>query len=71
MTEMVSAIDLTAEQREIVAAIRDFVDRDVLPNASRYDHVDEFPEPLVATMREMGLFGVTIPEEYGGLGSIC
>jgi butyryl-CoA dehydrogenase len=65
---MVSATDLTAEQREIVEAIRDFVDRDVLPNASTYDHADEFPEPLVATMREMGLFGVTIPEEYGGLG---
>jgi butyryl-CoA dehydrogenase len=68
MTELVSATDLTAEQREIVGAIRDFVDRDVLPNASMYDHADEFPEPLVATMREMGLFGVTIPEEYGGLG---
>jgi butyryl-CoA dehydrogenase len=68
VTETVSATDLTEEQREIVGAIRDFVDRDVLPNASRYDHADEFPEPLVATMREMGLFGVTIPEEYGGLG---
>jgi alkylation response protein AidB-like acyl-CoA dehydrogenase len=68
MTELVSATDLTTEQREIVGAIRDFVDRDVLPNASMYDHADEFPEPLVATMREMGLFGVTIPEEYGGLG---
>jgi alkylation response protein AidB-like acyl-CoA dehydrogenase len=68
VTETVSATDLTVEQREIVEAIRDFVDRDVLPNASRYDHADEFPEPLVATMREMGLFGVTIPEEYGGLG---
>jgi alkylation response protein AidB-like acyl-CoA dehydrogenase len=40
----------------------------VLPSASRYDHADEFPEDLVATMRELGLFGVTIPERYGGLG---
>jgi alkylation response protein AidB-like acyl-CoA dehydrogenase len=68
VTELLSPVDLSTEQREIVEVIRDFVDRDVLPNASTYDHADEFPEPLVATMREMGLFGVTIPEQYGGLG---
>ena len=56
------------EREHILAAIREFVDRDVLPSASRYDHADEFPEPLVASMRELGLFGVMIPEEYGGLG---
>jgi butyryl-CoA dehydrogenase len=59
---------LTSEQEAIVEAIREFVDRDVLPSASTYDHADEYPEPLVETMRELGLFGVTIPEEYGGLG---
>jgi butyryl-CoA dehydrogenase len=59
---------LTSEQEVIVEAIREFVDRDVLPSASTYDHADEYPEPLVETMRELGLFGVTIPEEYGGLG---
>lgn len=56
------------EREEILAAIRSFVDRDVIPHASRLDHADEFPEELVATMREMGLFGVMIPEEFGGLG---
>ncbi|HEY7967587.1 MAG TPA: acyl-CoA dehydrogenase family protein [Solirubrobacteraceae bacterium] len=56
------------EQAQILAAIRDFVDRDVLPAASALDHADEFPEALVATMRELGLFGVTIPAAYGGLG---
>ena len=60
--------ELTVEQTEIVRTIRDFVDRDVLPNVSRYDHADEFPQPLVQTMKELGLFGTTIPEEYGGLG---
>jgi alkylation response protein AidB-like acyl-CoA dehydrogenase len=65
---MTSVTELTEEQREILRTIRDFVDRDVLPNVSRYDHADEFPEPLVQTMRELGLFGTTIPEEYGGLG---
>jgi alkylation response protein AidB-like acyl-CoA dehydrogenase len=58
----------TAEQVEIVAAVRAFVDRDVVPVASELEHADEFPESLVETMREMGLFGTTIPEEYGGLG---
>ena len=59
---------LSDEQREIVAAVGEFVDREVIPVASDLEHADEFPEALVAQMREMGLFGVTIPEEYGGLG---
>jgi butyryl-CoA dehydrogenase len=63
----VSAPDV-AERREILRTIRDFVDKDVLPNVARYDEADEFPYPLVDTMRELGLFGTTIPEDYGGLG---
>ena len=59
---------LTPEQQEIVAAVRDFVDRDVVPYASALEHEDTYPEHLVTAMREMGLFGTTIPEEYGGLG---
>jgi alkylation response protein AidB-like acyl-CoA dehydrogenase len=62
------AMELTAEQEEILRTLREFVDRDVLPVASDLDHADEFPADLVDTMRELGLFGVTIPEEYGGLG---
>ena len=53
---------------EIVAAVREWVEREVYPVASDYEHADEFPEPLVEQMKELGLFGVTIPEEYGGLG---
>jgi alkylation response protein AidB-like acyl-CoA dehydrogenase len=56
------------EQREIVASIREWVEREVYPVASEYEHADEFPAPLVEDMKAMGLFGVTIPEEYGGLG---
>ena len=63
-----SAAETTAEQRQIVAAVREFVDRDVIPVASELEHRDEFPEELVETMRALGLFGTTIPEEYGGLG---
>jgi butyryl-CoA dehydrogenase len=63
-----SLLDLTSEQEEIVAAVRDFVDRDVVPVASDLEHRDEYPDELVRTMVEMGLFGTTIPAEYGGLG---
>ena len=63
-----SLLELTSEQQEILAAVRDFVDRDVVPVASDLEHRDEYPEELVRTMVEMGLFGTTIPEEYGGLG---
>ena len=56
------------EQAEIVAAVREFVDRDVIPVASDLEHADEFPTALVETMKQLGLFGTTISEEYGGLG---
>jgi alkylation response protein AidB-like acyl-CoA dehydrogenase len=59
---------MTAERSEIVQSIRDWVEREVYPVASEYEHADEFPAPLVEQMKELGLFGVTIPEEYGGLG---
>jgi len=55
-------------EREIVAAVRRFVDRDVIPNASALEHRDEYPHAMVATMRELGLFGATIPADFGGLG---
>lgn len=61
-------LELSTEQAEIVSAVREFVDRDVLPVASELEHRDEYPEELVRTMVDMGLFGTTIPEEYGGLG---
>ncbi|BDZ39313.1 acyl-CoA dehydrogenase family protein [Microbacterium suwonense] len=60
--------ELTAEQKELVALVREFVDREVLPVASKFDHADEFPTDLVEQMKEIGLFGITIPEEFGGLG---
>ena len=53
---------------QITALVREFVHRDVEPVAAKYDHQDIYPAELVETMREMGLFGITIPEKYGGLG---
>jgi alkylation response protein AidB-like acyl-CoA dehydrogenase len=58
----------TDEQRAITEMVRQFVDEQVIPIAEEYDHEDKFPEHVVAQMRELGLFGVTIPEEYGGMG---
>jgi alkylation response protein AidB-like acyl-CoA dehydrogenase len=58
----------TDEQKAICEMVRQFADEQILPNAEHYDAVDEFPEPVVEQMKELGLFGVTIPEEYGGMG---
>src|SRR6201985_749017 len=60
--------DKTDEQKAIIEMVRQFVDEQIIPQAEHYDAVDEFPEPIVAQMRELGLFGVTIPEEFGGMG---
>ena len=53
---------------EIVETVRRFVDREVIPSATRLEHANEYPTALVERMKELGLFGATIPEEYGGLG---
>jgi len=58
----------TDVQAELVETIRRFVEREVVPVASKLDHDNEYPHQLVARMRELGLFGATIPTEYGGLG---
>ncbi len=53
---------------EIIATVRAFVQRDVIPVAPDLERTDTFPTDIVATMRDLGLFGITIPEAYGGLG---
>jgi butyryl-CoA dehydrogenase len=53
---------------EIIATVRDWVRKEVIPVASDYEHADEFPEPLVEQMKAFGLFGAKVPTEYGGLG---
>jgi alkylation response protein AidB-like acyl-CoA dehydrogenase len=61
-------LQLTETQEQILGTVRRFVERDVLPVASELEHRDEYPAALVRTMREMGLFGATIPAEHGGMG---
>ena len=59
---------LTDVQRDILGAVREFVDAEILPVANELDRADEYPAKIVEGMKQLGLFGLTIPEEYGGLG---
>ena len=63
---MSHVFDLTDEQRLVAKTIREFVDRDVIPVAAEMEHRDEYPEALVETMKSLGLFGLNVPEAYGG-----
>jgi alkylation response protein AidB-like acyl-CoA dehydrogenase len=60
--------DKTDEQKAITEMVRQFTDEQIIPNAEHFDHEDAYPEPIVEQLKELGLFGITIPEEYGGLG---
>jgi alkylation response protein AidB-like acyl-CoA dehydrogenase len=63
-----SIVELTDEQEAVVKAVREFVEQEVMPIADEMEHRDEFPEKIVEQMKEMGLFGLTVPEEFGGAG---
>jgi alkylation response protein AidB-like acyl-CoA dehydrogenase len=68
MTKLAQTAGLTEVQAEIVATVRQFVDREVIPHAQELEHADAYPQSIVDQMCEMGLFGLMIDEEYGGLG---
>ena len=61
-------LELSEGQRLIVETVRKFVDAEVAPVASELDHRDEYPTALVERLKELGLFGATIPGAYGGIG---
>ena len=68
MARLAQTAGLTDIQQEILATVKTFVDKEILPHATALEHADEYPQDIVDGMKEMGLFGLTIPEEYGGLG---
>ncbi len=68
MTRLAQTLGLTEFQTEILSAVRQFVDKEVIPNAPQLEHADTYPQEIVDRMREMGLFGLMIPADYGGLG---
>ncbi len=59
---------LTDDQTEILKAVRTFVDEQIIPVATELEHADEYPQEIVDGLKELGIFGLTIPEEYDGLG---
>ena len=59
---------LSEDQQDILVAVRDFVDAEILPVATELEHKDEYPKDIVDGLKELGVFGLMIPEEYGGLG---
>ncbi|MEU4562782.1 acyl-CoA dehydrogenase family protein [Actinoplanes sp. NPDC023936] len=61
--------ELSDEQRMFRDVLRDFVDREIRPVASEWEASGRYPTEIVETMRSLGLFGLTVPEEYGGLGA--
>src|SRR5947199_2710719 len=68
MARLARTPGLTDVQQDILATVREFVDKEIIPHAQHLEHADEYPEEIVAGMTELGLFGLTIAEEYGGLG---
>ncbi len=68
MPRLAQTEGLTDDQRDILAAVHDFVDNEIIPVANELEHADEYPQAIVDQLKEMGVFGLMIPEEYGGLG---
>jgi len=68
MRRLTETDGLTEFQRDILRTVRDFVDAEVIPVATELDHADAYPDAIVHRMRDLGVFGLTIAEEYGGLG---
>ena len=61
--------ELSAEQREIQALTRDFVQAEIEPHAAAWDREHRFPDEVFAKLAELGLMGVCVPEEHGGAGA--
>jgi alkylation response protein AidB-like acyl-CoA dehydrogenase len=68
MGHLCETAGLDDDQIEILGAVRTFVDEQILPYATALEHADEYPQQIVDGLRELGMFGLVIPEEYGGLG---
>src|SRR4051812_37631661 len=68
MTRLAQTADLTDIQQEILSTVRSFVDKEIIPHAQELEHGDIYPQEIVDGLKELGVFGLTIPEEFGGLG---
>lgn len=68
MPKLVSTDGLTEIQEEILSTVRQYVDKNIIPVATELEHKDEYPTQIIEDLKELGIFGLTIPEEFGGLG---
>ena len=68
MSRLAVTDGLTDVQREILAAVHDFTEGEILPVATELEHRDEYPTAIVEGLKDLGVFGLMIPEEFGGLG---
>ncbi|TXJ05572.1 MAG: acyl-CoA dehydrogenase [Aeromicrobium sp.] len=68
MGRLVNTDGLTEEQQEILKVVRQFVEKEIIPVATELEHGDTYPTEIVEGLKELGIFGLMIPEEYGGLG---
>ena len=57
---------LSDDERLVVRTVREFVDKDVKPVVRELEHADTYPQQLIERMKELGIYGLAIPEEYGG-----
>ncbi|KAB2809168.1 acyl-CoA dehydrogenase family protein [Pimelobacter simplex] len=68
MPKLCQTEGLTEDQTEILKAVRTFVDEQIIPVAQELEHSDTYPQEIIDGLKELGVFGLTIPEEFGGLG---
>ena len=68
MTRLAQTEGLTDIQVEILKTVHDFVEERIIPVAQELEHADTYPTEIIEGLKELGVFGLTIPEEYGGLG---
>lgn len=68
MTRLAQTLGLTEFQAEIISNVRRFVDKEIIPHARELERTDTYPQAIVDQMKAMGLFGLMVPTEYGGLG---
>jgi alkylation response protein AidB-like acyl-CoA dehydrogenase len=68
MGRLATTEGLTDIQEEILKTVRSFVEKEILPVATELEHRDEYPTDIVEGLKDLGIFGLMIPEEFGGLG---
>ena len=59
-------VEMVDEEQFLVRTVRDFIDREVKPAVNEMEHRNEYPEKFIEQMKQIGIYGLAVPEEYGG-----